>query len=47
MKCQNLFPGKSKKNISKCRLLKILPRVICVNELKLMMLIENKHYAHF
>ena len=27
MKCQILFPGKNKKNISKCCLLKILPRV--------------------
>ena len=30
MKCQNLFSGKNKKNISKCRLLKILPRVLSV-----------------
>ena len=29
MKCQILFSGKNKKNISKCRLLKILPRVKC------------------
>ena len=28
MKCQILFPGKNKKNISKCCLLKILPRVL-------------------
>ena len=27
MKCQNLFSGKNKKNISKC-LLKFLPRVL-------------------
>ena len=27
MKCQNLFSGKNKKTISKCRLLKLLPRV--------------------
>ena len=31
MKCQILFSGKNKKNISKCRLLKILPRVLSVN----------------
>ena len=31
MKCQLLFSGKNKKNISKCRLLKILPRVLIVN----------------
>ena len=30
MKCQILFSGKNKKNISKCRLLKILPRVLSV-----------------
>ena len=32
MKCQILFSGKNKKNISKCRLLKILPRVLSVNQ---------------
>ena len=31
MKCQNLFSGKNKKNISVCCLLKILPRVLSVN----------------
>ena len=31
MKCQNLFPGKNKKNILKCRLLKILLRVLSIN----------------
>ena len=31
MKCQNLFPGRNKKNISKYRLLKILPRVLSIN----------------
>ena len=30
MKCQILFSGTNKKNISKCRLLKILPRVLSV-----------------
>ena len=30
MKCQYLFSGKSKKNISKC-LLKILPRMLSIN----------------
>ena len=30
MKCQILFSGKNKKNISKCHLLKILPRVLSV-----------------
>ena len=33
MKGQILFSEKNKKNISKCRLLKILPRVLSVNEL--------------
>ena len=32
MKCQILFSGKNKKNISKCRLLKILPRVLNINK---------------
>ena len=32
MKCQILFSGKNKKNISKCRLLKILPRVLSLND---------------
>ena len=31
MKCQILFLGKKKKNVSKCHLLKILPRVLSVN----------------
>ena len=30
MNCQNLFSGKNKKNILKCRLLKLLPRVLSV-----------------
>ena len=30
MKCQILFPGKNKKNISKYRPFKILPRVLSV-----------------
>ena len=33
MQCQILFSGKNKKNISKCRLLKILPRVLSVNRI--------------
>ena len=32
MKCQILFSGKNKKNISKCHLLKILPRVLSVKD---------------
>ena len=32
MKCQILFSGKNKKNILKCRLLQILPRVLSVKE---------------
>ena len=31
MKCQILFSGKNKKNISKCCLLIILPRVLSVD----------------
>ena len=31
MKCQNnMCPGENKKNVSKCRLLKILPTVLSV-----------------
>ena len=30
MRCQILFSGKNKKNISKCRLLKTFPRVLSV-----------------
>ena len=33
MKCQILFSGENKKNISKCRLLKILPRVLSAKEI--------------
>ena len=33
MKCQNLFFGENKKNISICHLLKILPRVLRINNL--------------
>ena len=33
MKCQNLFSEKNKKNISVCRVLKILPRVLHLKEL--------------
>ena len=32
MQCQILFSGKNKKNISKCRLLIILPRVLSVKQ---------------
>ena len=31
IKCQSLFSGKNKKNISKCRLLKFLPSILSVN----------------
>ena len=34
MKCHILFSGKNKKNISNCRLLKILPRVLRVKKKK-------------
>ena len=35
MKCQILFSGKNKKSISLCCLLKVLPKVLNVNYLKL------------
>ena len=41
MKCQILFSGKNKKNISKCHLLKILPRVLSVNKLHVNELVEK------
>ena len=31
MKCKSLFSGKNKKNISYCRLLKLLPSILNVN----------------
>ena len=33
MKCHILFAEKNKKNISKCRLLKILPRVLSIKHM--------------
>ena len=33
MKCQNLFFGKNKKNISVCRLLKILPNMLSIKKM--------------
>ena len=36
MKCQNLFSGKNKKNISVSHLLKILPRVLRVKCLSIL-----------
>ena len=41
MKCHILFSGKNKKNISKCRLLKILPRVLSVNIMLLIAFDKN------
>ena len=41
MKCQNLFSGANKKNISVCRLLKILPRVLSVTLCTLVTLLLN------
>ena len=38
MKCPILFSEKNKKNISKCRLLKILPRVLSVKRFILLLL---------
>ena len=43
MKCQILFSGKFKKNISKCRLLKILPRVLSVKALHEVAMPSQKH----
>ena len=48
MKCHILFSEKNKKNISKCRLLKILPRVLSVNVLYILqavMILFFKRYS--
>ena len=51
MKCQIPFSGKNKKNISKCHLLKILPRVLRVNQqftsLKIMALMLKRRQIFF
>ena len=41
MKCHILFSEKNKKNISKCRLLKILPRVLSVKNCAALFLIDK------
>ena len=41
MKCQILFSGKNKKNISKCRLLKILPRLLIVKDMSKLLTINQ------
>ena len=46
MKCQILFSGKNKKNISKCCLLKILPRVLSVKPPLVFLLIVPKHSCY-
>ena len=42
MKCQNLLSGKTKKNVFKCRLLKILPRVLSVQMNNYFFLVSRK-----
>ena len=49
MKCHILFSEKNKKNISKCRLLKILPRVLSVKKIsagKHLLKVEKGHNSH-
>ena len=43
MKCQILFPGKNKKNISKCCLLKILRRMLRLNRA---IILKLKYYVN-
>ena len=43
MKCHILFSEKNKKNISKCRLLKILPRVLSV---KIIALLDHDQFVN-
>ena len=54
MKCQNLFSRTNKNNISKCRLLKILPRVLSVKVLSInsetidaVKLLNMMHYVSY
>ena len=48
MKCHILFSEKNKKNISKCRLLKILPRVLSVKRhLLLTLKAPSKRHSNF
>ena len=44
MKCQNLFSGENKKNISICCLLKILPRMLSVNDYVLSLVSKLRHH---
>ena len=46
MKCQILFSGKNKKNISKCRLLKILPRVLSVKTVMAQNTLDYKQHTN-
>ena len=46
MQCQILFSGKNKKNISKCRLLKILPRVLSVKNYATLQWYDAGYLAH-
>ena len=50
MKCQILFSGKNKKKITKCSLLKTLPRVLSVKEIVCMIsqpLFYRKHFLGY
>ena len=47
MKCHILFFEKNKKNISKCRLLKILPRVLSVKNIQSGYSFEATQYRAF
>ena len=46
MKCHILFSEKNKKNISKCRLLKILPRVLSVKRILFTYKYRHNTYLH-
>ena len=46
MKCQILFPGKIKKNISECLLLKTLLRVLSINSNYIYEVKINKHMSN-
>ena len=44
MKCQNLFTGKNMENISKCCLLKLLPRVLSDTSVQIFMIVVIKGF---
>ena len=46
MKCQILFSGNDKKNVSICRLLKVLPRVLSIKAMIKSTLNNSKYFMY-